>query len=321
MDNSTKIIKWAEESLLSHGYIIKSSPENVQITPWSNVKRFLTSDGYIYLKQVPPTLSLEPIITQILYDSFHANVPQVISTNKDLNCFLTKGAGNPLREIFKNNFQPNLLCQGIKKYTYIQRVAIEHITLFLELGVPDWRLEKLPILYTQLISKEDLLIEDGMTIDELSLLHQLHPKFSSMCELLSSYKIPETLDHGNFNDNNILVGHNANHITIVDWAETVITHPFFSLVYCLRNAAARYVFKETDKTYFELQDACVEDWLVVEEKTKLLEAFSLAKKLWSIYGSLGEYRLMNSANAEEFKSLNRHGRLSKGFKEFINASS
>lgn len=93
MENATKIIKWAEEILLSQGYIIKSPPEDVQITPWSKVKRFLTSDGYIYLKQMPPQLSLEPIITQILYDSFHANVPQVIATNKDSNCFLTKDFG------------------------------------------------------------------------------------------------------------------------------------------------------------------------------------------------------------------------------------
>ena len=317
MENASKIIKWAEEILLSQGCIIKSAPEDVQITPWSNVKRILTSDGYIYLKQMPPKLYLEPIITQILYDSFHANVPQVIATNKDLNCFLTKGSGIPLREIFKNNFQSNLLCQGIKKYTYIQRSAVEHVTTFLELGVPDWRLEKLPILYTQLISNEDILIDDGMTSDEISLLYKLHPKFSAICELLSKYKIPETLDHGNFNDNNILIEDNTNHMTIIDWAETVITHPFFSLVYCLRNAAARYGFKETDKTYLELQDACVQDWLGFEERTKLLEAFSLAKRLWPIYDSLGEYRLMMSSNAVEFKSLNRHGRLSLGFHEWI----
>jgi hypothetical protein len=205
MENSIRIIQWAEESLLSHGYIIKSSPEDVQITPWSKVKRFLTSDGYIYLKQMPPTLSLEPIIMQILYDQFHANVPQVIAANEDLNCFLTKDVGTSLRQYLKRDFQSDLLCMAIKKYTYIQCASIEHVTLFLELGVPDWRLGKLPILYTQLIDKEDLLIEDGMTTNELRILHALHPKFSTMCELLSSYKIPETLDHGNFNDNNVFV--------------------------------------------------------------------------------------------------------------------
>ena len=100
-------------------------------------------------------------------------------------------------------------------------------------------------------------------------------------------------------------------------AETVITHPFFSLVYFLRNAAAHHAFKEIDKTYLELQDACFEDWLGFEERTKLLEAFSLARRLWPIYASLGEYRLMISTSAEDFKSLNRHGRLSLGFKEWI----
>jgi aminoglycoside/choline kinase family phosphotransferase len=311
------IIQWAEEYLSSNGFIITGLPEHVRTMPWSSVTRFTTSTGYIYLKQTPPALSLEPVITQILYDRFHASVPIVLATNKELHCFLMKDAGNPLRDLFKSRFQADLLCLAIKEYTFIQHAAAEHINIFLELGVPDWRLELLPSLYAELISKEDTLIADGMTTDELNTLNKLHPKFLSLCKKLSVCKLPETLDHCDFHDNNILIENNTNDITIIDLGETVITHPFFSLISCLRNARFRYSIKETDKTYIQLQDACFKNWINFEKKNNLLSAFSLAKKLWPIYVTLGEYRLMISSHAEEFKSLDRRGRLTEGLKEFI----
>jgi hypothetical protein len=311
------IFEWAKEYLSTNGFTVTEPPEHVRTTPWSSVTRFITSNGYVYLKQTPPSLSLESVITQILYNKFHANVPVVIAANRDLHCFLMKDTGNPLRELFKSGFQVDLLCQGIEKYSYIQHAAAGNISLFIDLGVPDWRLKKLPVLYEEFINKKNLLIADGITNDELDTLHRLSSTFSIICEKLSSYKIPETLDHCDFHDNNILIEDGTNNITIIDLGETVITHPFFSIITCLRNAMFRYSFKEADKTYIALQDTCFKSWLEFESKNHLSEAMILAKRLWPIYAALGEYRLMTSTNKEEFKSLNRRGLIAMGFKEFI----
>ncbi len=110
------IIQWAEEYLLSNGFTLTGQPEHVRTMPWSSVTRFITSTGYIYLKQTPPDLSLEPVITQILYDQFHASVPVVIATNKELHCFLMKDAGNPLRDLFKSLDRRGRLTDGLKEF-------------------------------------------------------------------------------------------------------------------------------------------------------------------------------------------------------------
>ena len=315
---STKpIVSWAVNYLMSSGYIINNPPETVQTTPWSSVTRFLTSNGYIYLKQTPPALSLEPDVTKILYDQFNANVPVIIAINKELHSFLMTDHGEPLRKFLKLNFQPDLLCQAIKIYSAIQIAAINHVDLFISIGVPDWRLNKLPDLYNSLILQEDLLITDGITSEELKILDKLRPTFLSICEQLAQYKIPETLDHCDFHDNNILFNKDTNKITIIDLGETVITHPFLSLISCLRNAYFRYNLKETDQTYINLQDACFENWLKFETKNNLLKIYDLAKILFYIYTTLGEYRLMIGSDPEQFKLLNRRGRMAIGLKEFI----
>ncbi len=318
-----KAIEWAKACLASHGYTISNTPEYIQTTPWSSVIRFLTStNDYIYLKQMPPALSLEPIITQILYEQFHASVPIIIDSNKELNCFLMQDSGNPLRDFFKSNFQPSLLCEGIKQYGFIQYATAEHINVFFDLGVPDWRLEKLPALYVQLISQENLLIQDGLTADELGILHKLHPQFSSMCESLSSYKILETLDHCDFHDNNILIESNTNKMTIIDWGESVVTHPFFSLISCLRDTTFRYHLKEDDKIFLELQNACfANDLFDGKSKNNLSAAILLARYLWPIYSALGNYRLIMASDIKEFKTFSENrtlsGRMTRAFKEFL----
>ena len=135
-------------------------PENIRITPWSHVIRFLTSEGYIYLKHTPDQLALEAHITQILHDQFQAPVPENIAHNEKLHCFFMKDAGKPLREVLKQQFDVALLCTAIHQFTAIQIKTADHIHIFLELGVPDWRLNKLPDLYKQMLSQEkDLLMK------------------------------------------------------------------------------------------------------------------------------------------------------------------
>lgn len=325
------IITWAEKFFLSNGYAIEKLPEIIQKTPYSSVVRFLTSAGTVYLKQTPPMLFLESETMKILHDHFHAHVPVVIAENKDLNCFLMKDFGSSLRESLKKNFQADLLCQGLEKYTHIQHTVENHVDAFFEIGVPDWRLEKLPELYMTLINGErekKLLTQDGITGVELKILYELYPVFLSMCKLLANYKIRETLAHCDFHDNNILINEHTKALTIIDWGETAITHPFFPLISFISTAASRYNLQEKTLVFIKLQEACLKNWLNILPENELLKAMRLAKKLWSIYSALGYYRLINSSNlntdATELKSYfntgRNIGRLARYFKEFIKVS-
>ena len=116
MKKHINIIKWATDVLISKGYSPQYSPEIIQETPWSNVFRFSTSQGNIYLKQPVPLLAQEAKILQLLADQFNANVPVVIAINDDLHCFLMKDAGLSLRQYLKTAPHPDLLCQSIKKF-------------------------------------------------------------------------------------------------------------------------------------------------------------------------------------------------------------
>lgn len=279
MKNHTNIFKWATDYLMSKKYSLEHLPEIVQETPWSNVFRFTTSKGDVYLKQPAPLLAQEAKVLQILTHQFNASVPAVIAINDDLHCFLMQDAGLSLRKYLKREFHPNLLCQSIKAFAAFQRSIENNIEPFLALEVPDWRLNKLPQLYEQIIRQAEFLKADGLKNEELQTLHDLYPQISEEFKLLSEYNISETIVHPDCNTNHILICPNTNQFAFIDLGELAISHPFFSLHNFLYTATIHHGVKEMDKTWYRLQDACIENWLELGTKEELLRAFTLAKKL------------------------------------------
>jgi hypothetical protein len=322
MQESDSVAKWGTDILVSNGYSIKHPPEIILSTPWSTMICFSTAKDDFYLKQTPPAISAEPQIIELLSEQFHASVPVVIDSNDNLHCFLMSDAGKVLRSTLKEKFSPDLLCQAIKEYAAIQRSAEDHVEKFIKLGVPDWRLAKLPILYNQIIKQTDFLKADGMTDKELHILQDLSPQFLAQCELLSSYGVPEAIGIPDFNDNNILLNQKTKRMTFIDWGEATITHPFFSLYNSLEQSIIHHGVKEADQTYNKLQDACLNNWLGLATQSHLLEAFNLSKQLRAIYDALSYYRLMTSVDLQALNSyyVNKPNRLAGHLRKYIASS-
>jgi hypothetical protein len=115
----------------------------------------------------------------------------------------------------------------------------------------------------------------------------------------------------------LLIDDISQHITIIDLGEIVISHPFFSLVGCLRQVKFHHGLADKDDAYQHLIDACLKNYMAFESKKQLLDAFAIAHILWIIYEALAQYRLMIACDKVKFMSFQRHGRLSGSLKEFM----
>ena len=290
-------------------------PENVQNTPWSYVIRFATSEEDIYLKHTPSLIALEANILQILHDQFHAPVPEIIAHNPELNCFLMKDAGRPLREILKKKFNAELFCKAIDQFTSMQLLVADHVDVFINIGVPDWRLNKLPGLFAQLLTKKDLLIEDGLLEKEISELETLVPMVTNLCNELSAYAIKQTIVQPDFNDNNTLIDA-SQHIAIIDLGEIVISHPFFSLLNGLQQMEKHHGLTDDANDYLKIKEACLKNYMAFESRENLLKAFKLARPLWFVYGALAGHRLINACGKLKIMAYQR-GKFINSLRDFI----
>lgn len=288
---------WAQDTLRSLGYAIQELYV-VRDRPWSCVSCYKTSKGKIYLKSMAAPYANEAILLQFLADQGIQNITQVIASNDVLSCFLMEDAGQPLRENQTSAFDLNVFCRYLQIYAGIQIKCIPLIEGLFAQGVNDWRLEKLPHLYEDFIQKREILLDDGLTLFEIDQLEQAVPKIRVLFEKLASYGISETIEHGDFHDNNILV--QGDILTINDWGDSSISHPFFSLAAALDSAKRNHDLQESDERYGVAQDAYLVKWLEFAPMDTLREAFEGAKILHRFVFSLGFSRIKMCPRIEEF---------------------
>lgn len=303
---SDPALEWAVNYLTANKMSILSSKRIIQ-TSYSEVYKIETSLGRaFYLKQVPEALFLEPVMLTFLHEQDCQNIPKLVAQNNTLHCFLMASCGElSLRSLFKEQVNLDMLNQGITNYTKIQRCLENKTQQLLQMGILDWRLNQFASLYYQLLQQEQLLMDDSLTKQEMARLHQLYPYCVKLCSDLSEYKVPETINHCDFHENNMLFDQETGAINIIDWGEVVLTHPFLSLSGCLWNIT--YFNKISQNELNQLKSQCVSSWFDLFGLDDLLHALKLANQLNGIYAALS-YEQMYLATQGKPNSVQREKR-------------
>ncbi len=135
------------------------------------------------------------------------------------------------------------------------------------------------------------MLNDGLKPKEVEQLKQLVPQCIALCEKLGGYAIPQTLDHCDLHDNNMLLDQSSQAICIIDWGEVVVTHPFFSLNGCLWNLKHFHQISTDSEAYASLRLQAIKPWSELLSENELLSAFELAAQLSGVYAALAYERL------------------------------
>ena len=142
----------------------------------------------------------------------------------------------------------------------------------------------------------------GILYAEKLELHALGPTLSQICDRLSAYQIPETLNHSDFHDNNILY-HEKNHqLTLIDLGEVTVSHPFFSLHSCLFYAKYWNYFNEHDQDYLKIKNACLHNFMTFESESNLLDIFDITFVLHPLYYIFSVMRLITICDKKGFRT-------------------
>lgn len=298
MHNQKSIIDWGSDYFTSIGCELIQSPVILVQTPWSIVVRFITTNGIFYLKQTPPDLFIETNVIKTIQKIMPQSLtPHILSENKELKCFLMESCGdNSLRTKFNGTIDDKSLTQGLTSYLQILRSFEDNIVVLKDIRIPDWRLHRIPDLYVELLAQHEILLEEGLTHDEMDELLRLVPKIRSLSDTLSEQKVKETLVNGDFNENNLIINIKTQQISIIDWGESVIAHPFFSIASHLQSCARRYQLKLNKGVLEKIKQHCLSHWLDVASIEQLNSTYQQLSKLHPIFCALALYRLQVATN-------------------------
>lgn len=200
------------------------------IRHWSTVMQVPSNIDMLFFKATAPETQHEIGLTQKLAEWYPSDMPDLISVDTTRGWMIMRDGGEPLRAAIKPTQNIGLWEPAITRYAELQIGLAEHVDEILALGIPDHRLVNLPTLYARLIADENSLMigqEKGLAIDEYHHLKDLLPRFEGLCDELAAFGIPDSLNHGDFHDGNVL--HKDGRITFFDWGDADVTHPFVSL--------------------------------------------------------------------------------------------
>lgn len=315
-----KIISWAKKTLkLTDDKVFARSRAIVKV-PWSNVLEINTGDEIVYLKQTPIGLFLEAEIIKLLCASNVKSIPQIIDDNKNERCFLMKKCGDvTLRDYFNGNLKLDVLKQAIVSYKKIQQSTIKCVDELLAIGVPDWRLDKFPDLYGELVGNKKYLDDNNITIEQQKKLNQYKGRVENLCADLTAFGIAETLNHSDFHDNNILYDKTNKTTAIIDLGETAINHPLFSLHACIEAVKNRYHLTDDSAEYQLLQQCAFDGFL--DDKKEFDRAIEVVVLLFPVYLLFTQKRFLDAIHmpfdASDPLSVKQHEKINKGFVWFI----
>jgi hypothetical protein len=278
---------------------------------WSTVMRVPCNVGTLFFKATAPETVYESALTQKLAGWFPDCMPELVAVDTARGWMLMHDGGEQLRASIRPTQDIKPWEPVITRYAELQIGLAEHVSEILALGIPDHRLAKLPALYTQLLADEESLMidqEKGLTTAEFQLIRILTPRFGQICAELASFGIPESLNHGDFHDGNILLKNGPlkkRRVTFFDWGDASVTQPFVSLRTFF--VSIEIALKLDDYSFTPgmstLLDRYLDPWQRFASKEVLLKAYRLSKPAASISKALAWHQTIERLDGslrEEF---------------------
>jgi hypothetical protein len=286
---------WIHGELARRGILVVGTIEQPHVRPWSTVLRVPTEEGALFFKATSPLTAHEPALVETLARWRLDCVPELLAVDRERGWMLMRDAGERLREIIRSTRDMRRWYPALSRYAELQSELAGRQQELLALGVPDRRLSLLPAKYEQLLSDAEALGLDrpaGLTAEQYERLRALAGRVGALCTQLAEYAIPETLHHGDFHDANVFV--RDGHFVFIDWGDSCLAHPFFSLRTALVSAEISLGLEENAPALQPLCDAYLDAWTSYEPPERLRRAYDLARRLASINGALTWHRIVSA---------------------------
>ena len=207
-------------------------------------------DGTVWFKACAPVQAFEPRLTAQLGERWPHLVAEVLAHDEERAWLLLADAGTPIGALGN---PPEAWLAVLPLYAELQRGEAAHAPDHLAHGVPDLRLAALPARYANFL-RHDLPLDP----DEVQRLRRFAPRFEELCSDLAAAGVPETIQHDDLHDANLYA--QGDRLRVLDWGDSSVAHPFFSLVVTFRFLDEMNKLPPGDPWFARLRDAYLEPW-------------------------------------------------------------
>ena len=289
-------VAWAVEHLARRAMAVDGEPEQPHVYAWSTALRLPVDGGAVWLKSVGPGSGHEPALAAALGEWVpdHVLVPLAVHPGRRL--MLLPDGGTTLRAAGGSGSVEAWEAM-VRDYARLQLDLVPRAEEMVRLGVPDARLEVLPVLAAELLSDDEWLrlgLPGGMTVETLDRLRADLGRYADACERLAGFGVPATLQHDDLHDANVFVGDGRHRF--FDWGDAVVSHPFLSLLVTLRVAQRALDVPSGDAALLRIRDAYLDEWRDHGSRSGLREQVDLALMIGPLQRALTWRRILRGVH-------------------------
>jgi hypothetical protein len=218
--------------------------------PWSTVLHVPLAGGSAWFKACGEVQAFEPRLSADLFDRWPHRVAEVLAFDEQRRWLLLADAGQQVDALGN---PPEVWVDVLPLYAELQRGEATHADEHIAHGVPSLPLEALPTRYAELLNA-------GLPLEpeELTQLRDLSRRFEQLCGELTGGGLPPTVQHDDLHMRSVYQLHTR--FRVLDWGDSSISHPFFSLVVTFRFLEERTGLQPHDPWFARLRDAYLEPW-------------------------------------------------------------
>ena len=224
--------------------------ETTHDRPWATVMRVPVAGGFTWFKACAQVQAFEPRLTAELYARWPDRVTEVLAVDETRRWLLLRDAGVAVGELGN---PPEAWLQALPSYAELQKGEMTNAFDHVGHGVPDLRMAALPAGYERLLASQVPLARD-----EIKRLRDSAPRFIELCAALAEAGIQESVQHDDLHMANLYS--DGGKLRVVDWGDSSIGHPFFSLVVTFRFLEEVNHLAPNDPWFRRLRDAYLEPW-------------------------------------------------------------
>ncbi|MGW6535170.1 phosphotransferase [Streptomyces sp. NPDC055051] len=280
-----EVLGWAERVLAAHG-LEESGAREVRVRPWSVLVRFRTGPGErdaVWLKAGAPSNAFEAGLSGALARWVPEHVMTPLAVDAGRGWSLLPDGGPLLRGVLDAGAAgPEAWATALGRYGQMQRRLAPYAERLTGLGVPGARTRELPEAFDALVARNPLF-----DAAERAALLRRRPWLVGLCAELDAYGLPDSLDHCDLHDGQILAPA-PGRFTFFDWGDACVAHPFGSLLVPVREVRERY----GPEHVAPMVDAYLEHWTGLgPSATELRRAAALAVRLAALGRAGSWFRL------------------------------
>jgi hypothetical protein len=279
---------WAAEKLEDRGRTISGPITQPHTRPWSTALRIPTDGGVVWAKSARPGTAHEVRLLQAFAEWGVPFVLEPIAADPERAWILLPDGGPTLRQTRPDGTGDADLDAWVRvlaDYANLQRGVERRNGELLQIGVPDGRPEALPATLTRLLDDDAIWArvdeaEGASARDARARLRGLGRWVAPRVEVLEGSGIAATIQHDDLHGGNVFADPRG--FRFFDWGDSVVAHPFGTLVTTLNSVAYRLEIDPDGRELWPLRDAYLEAWTDVLSRAALEQVLEAALDLGRI---------------------------------------